>query len=178
MYMTQSKIIYTGNPVRSDFGGRNREEDRKALGTSGDELVGAAGRMIGGKGDSLKKLIKSKKGKTVVSHTADMSSLGTGEFELNVTMTDTLFAFGTSSALNANMIKHGKGKINFTGAVYTLRPAALAIASQLAPEAGMLAPMVQGIGAVHVTNTINDGVRTLHVLLANPEAEESEDEEE
>lgn len=156
----------------------NAVKDRKALGTSGDELVGAAGRMIGGKGDSLKKLIKSKKGKTVVSHTADMSSLRAGEFELNVTMTDTLFAFGNSAALNANMIKHGKGKINFSGAVYTLRPAALAIASQLAPEAGMLAPMVQGIGAVHVTNTINNGVRTLHVLLANPEAEESEDEEE
>ena len=67
---------------------------------------------------------------------------------------------------------------SFTGAVYTLRPAALAIASQLAPEAGMIAPMVEGVGAVHVTNTIKDGVRTLHMLLANPAAEESDDEEE
>ncbi len=35
----KSKVIYSGNPVRSDFSGRSREEDRKALGIPQDDFV-------------------------------------------------------------------------------------------------------------------------------------------
>lgn len=34
-----SNIVYSGNPVRSDFSGRSREEDRKALGIPEGDLV-------------------------------------------------------------------------------------------------------------------------------------------
>ena len=72
------------------------------------------------------------------------------------------------------MIKYGVGKINFTGAVYTIRPAALSIATNAAPEATLLSRFVQGIGALHITNTIKDDERTLHLLLAVPGEEEEE----
>ncbi len=154
----------------------NSVKDRDALGKAGDDLVTAVGRMIGNKADTLRKKVKTKKGKTLVSHTADMSDIIPGA-ELNATISekDKTFAFGNSAALNGQMIKYGNGKINFAGAVYTIRPAALSIATNAAPEAAMIAPMLQGIGAVHVTNTIKDDVRTLHILLANP-GEDAEEE--
>ena len=154
----------------------NSIKDRVALGKAGDELVTVVGRMINNKADTLRKKVKSKKGKTLVSHTADMSDFIPG-MELNSTISekDLTFAFGNSAALNGQMIKYGNGKINFSGAVYTIRPAALSIATNAAPEAALIAPMLQGIGAVHVTNTIKDDVRTLHILLANP-GEEAEEE--
>ena len=154
----------------------NSIKDRVALGKAGDELVTVVGRMINNKADTLRKKVKTKKGKTLVSHTADMSELIPGA-ELNATISekDLTFAFGNSAALNGQMIKYGNGKINFSGAVYTIRPAALAIATSAAPEAAMIAPMLEGIGAVHVTNTIKDDVRSLHILLANP-GEEAEEE--
>lgn len=155
----------------------NAVKDRKALGAAGDELVTATGRMLGGKADSLKKLVKTKKDKTSVSYTADMASLGI-PCEFNVTMTQTLFAFGNSAALNKQMIKHGNGKINFSGAVYTLRPGALAVASEAAPELSMLGAFTQGIDAVHATDTISDGVRTIHILLALPTEDASSDDAE
>ena len=151
-------------------------KDRAALGKAGDELVTCVGRMLGGKADFLRKKVKSKTGKSVASHTADMSDLSPG-MELNATISskNNTFAFGNSAALNAQMIKYGTGKINFTGAVYTIRPAALSIATSAAPEATILTPVLEGIGAVHVTNTIKDDERTIHVLLAVPGGEDEEE---
>lgn len=154
----------------------NAVKDRAALGKAGDELVTCVGRMLGGKADFLRKKVKSKTGKSVASHTADMSDLSPG-MELNATISskNNTFAFGNSAALNAQMIKYGTGKINFTGAVYTIRPAALSIATSAAPEATILTPVLEGIGAVHVTNTIKDDERTIHVLLAVPGGEDEEE---
>lgn len=36
---SSDKIVYSGNPVRSDFSGRSREEDRKTLGIPQDDFV-------------------------------------------------------------------------------------------------------------------------------------------
>ena len=151
----------------------NSIKDRAALGKAGDELVTCVGRMLGGKADSLRKKVKSKTGKTAASHTADMSDLLPG-MELNSTISekDKTFAFGNSAALNAQMVKYGNGKINFTGAVYTVRPAALGVAAQASPDATMLTPFLEGVGAVHATNTIKDDERTLHILLAVPGQDE------
>lgn len=153
----------------------NSIKDRAALGKAGDDIVTCLGRMTGGKADSLRKKVKSKTGKSVASHTADMSELIPG-LTLNTTISEKnkTFAFGNSPALNAQMIKYGVGKINFTGAVYTIRPAALSIATNAAPEATLLSRFVQGIGALHITNTIKDDERTLHLLLAVPGEEEEE----
>lgn len=38
-FADQSKVIYSGNPVRSEFSGRNRAEDRKTLGIPEDDFV-------------------------------------------------------------------------------------------------------------------------------------------
>lgn len=154
----------------------NSIKDREALGKAGDDLVTCVGRMLGGKADSLRKKVKSKVGKTAASHTADMGDLIPG-FELNSTISEKTktFAFGNSAALNAQMIKFGTGKINFTGAVYTIRPAALTIATKTAPEAAIINPFLEGVGAVHATNTIKDDVRTIHVLLAAPGADGEEE---
>ena len=38
-FPNKSKVMYTGNPVRSEFSGRSREEDRKALGIPRDDFV-------------------------------------------------------------------------------------------------------------------------------------------
>lgn len=154
----------------------NSVKDRAALGKAGDELVTVVGRMINDKADTLRKKVKTKKSKTLVSHTADMSDL-IPNMELNTTISekDSTFAFGNSAALNGQMIKYGNGKINFTGAVYTIRPAALSMVVGSAPEAAMLTPMLEGIGAVHATNTIKDDVRTLHILLAAPGADAEEE---
>lgn len=154
----------------------NSVKDRAALGKAGDELVTCVGRMLGGKADSLRKKVKSKTGKSVVSHTADMSDFKPG-LELNSTISskNNTFAFGNSAALNAQMIKYGVGKINFTGAVYTIRPAALSIATSAAPGASIVSSALQEVSAVHVSNTIKNDERTLHILLAVPG--ESDDEE-
>lgn len=155
----------------------NSVKDRAALGKAGDEIVTGMGRMLGGKADFLRKKVKSKKSKTAVTHTADMSDLMGAGSELNVTISekDKTFAFGNSSALNGQVIKNGVGKINFTGAVYTVRPAAIAVAAETAPEAAMLSAFTGGVEAIHATNTIKDDVRTLHVLLAVPGEEDEEE---
>lgn len=152
----------------------NSVKDRAALGKAGDDIVTAAGRMIGGKADALRKKLKTKKGKDSVSNTVDMSDLMGPGSELNATISEKnkLFAFGNSSALNAQMIKFGVGKINFCGAVYTVRPAALAMAESAAPQATILTAFTAGVEAVHATNTIKNDVRTLHILLAAPGQEE------
>ena len=38
-FKRQDNIVYSGNPVRSDFAGRDKAEDRKALGIPEDDLV-------------------------------------------------------------------------------------------------------------------------------------------
>ena len=38
-FADKDKVIYSGNPVRSEFSGRSREEDRKALGIPQDDYV-------------------------------------------------------------------------------------------------------------------------------------------
>lgn len=38
-FRDKSKVIYSGNPVRSDFSGRNRTEDRRKLGIPEDDFV-------------------------------------------------------------------------------------------------------------------------------------------
>lgn len=38
-FKKQDNIVYSGNPVRADFAGRDGETDRKALGIKGDDLV-------------------------------------------------------------------------------------------------------------------------------------------
>lgn len=147
----------------------NSIKDRAALGKAGEGIVSALSRMIDGKANTFSKKLKVKAGKNVASYTGDMSDFAP-DVELNATFSDKAktFAFGNSAALNAQMIKFGTGKINFTGAVYTIRPAALTIATKAAPEAAMINPFLEGVGAVHATNTIKDDVRTIHVLLSAP----------
>lgn len=155
----------------------NSVQDRAALGKAGDELVVALSRMVDGKKDTISKKVKTKKSKTGVSHTADLSALLPGLSQVNVSISDknASFTIGNSAAFNAQMIKHGVGKINFTGAVYTVRPGALSVAAAAAPEASLLTGMLQGAPAVHATNTIADDVRTLHILLAAPGKEDVEE---
>ncbi|MBE6417912.1 MAG: hypothetical protein E7033_05545 [Akkermansiaceae bacterium] len=163
-----------GNVAISYF---NSVTDRAALGKAGDELVVAMGRMVDGKKDTISKTVKTKKTKTGVSHTANLSALIPMLDQVNVTISDkaSTFALGNSAAFNAQMIKHGVGKINFTGAVYTVRPGAVAVAAAAAPEAAMLTGVLQGAPAVHATNTIADDVRTLHILITAPGADDVEE---
>ena len=72
------KIIYSGNPVRSDFSGRSREEDRKALGIPQDDFVimvfgGSLGAETTNEvGESVAREYADKPGYTVIWGTGSM----------------------------------------------------------------------------------------------------------
>jgi UDP-N-acetylglucosamine--N-acetylmuramyl-(pentapeptide) pyrophosphoryl-undecaprenol N-acetylglucosamine transferase len=77
-FADQSKIIYSGNPVRSDFGGRSREEDRRALGIpENDFVIMVFGGSLGSEttntvGEEIAREYAGKEGYTVIWGTGSM----------------------------------------------------------------------------------------------------------
>ena len=77
-FADQSKIIYSGNPVRSDFRGRNRQDDRRTLGIPEDDLVimvfgGSRGsETTNTVGEEIAREYAGRKGYTVIWGTGSM----------------------------------------------------------------------------------------------------------
>lgn len=74
----ESKVIYSGNPVRSDFSGRSRKEDRQALGIPQDDFVimvfgGSLGSVTTNEiGEAVAREYAGREGYTVVWGTGRM----------------------------------------------------------------------------------------------------------
>ena len=143
--------------------------DIKGLTKSAERLATSAGTLFG---VNMKRLYKVHKGKraTSISFTLPKElSLG----KPNILMTTDRIAIGTKAALNNLVLKTARGKDSFTGAVYSIRPAALApMAGAVAaadPAAGMVAGMagavLGAVGDIHAVDTIRDGVRDIHILV-------------
>ena len=94
-------------------------------------------------------------------------------------MTNDRITIGSVAALNNLVLKSATGKTPFTGAVYSIRPSALAplagAAAAVDPSAAMFAGMagavLSGIGDIHAVDTIRDGVRDTHILMREPSGE-------
>jgi UDP-N-acetylglucosamine--N-acetylmuramyl-(pentapeptide) pyrophosphoryl-undecaprenol N-acetylglucosamine transferase len=77
-FYDKNKIIYSGNPVRSEFSGRNRAEDRKILGIPADDLVilvfgGSLGsETTNSVGEAIARAYAGKQGYTVIWGTGSM----------------------------------------------------------------------------------------------------------
>lgn len=77
-FADQSKVIYSGNPVRSEFYGRNKAEDRKALGIPEDDFVimvfgGSLGsEMTNTVGEEIAREYAGRDGYTVIWGTGSM----------------------------------------------------------------------------------------------------------
>lgn len=143
--------------------------DIKGLTKSAERLATSAGTLFG---VNMKRLYKVHKGKraTSISFTLPKElSLG----KPHILMTTDRIAIGTKAALNNLVLKTARGKDSFTGAVYSIRPAALApMAGAVAaadPAAGMVAGMagavLGAVGDIHAVDTIRDGVRDIHILV-------------
>ena len=143
--------------------------DIKGLTKSAERLAASAGTLFG---VNMKRMYKVHKGKraTSISFTLPKElSLG----KPNILMTTDRIAIGTKAALNNLVLKTARGKDSFTGAVYSIRPAALApMAGAVAaadPTAGMVAgmagAMLTAVGDIHAVDTIRDGVRDIHILV-------------
>ena len=71
-FKRQDNVVYSGNPVRSDFAGRDRKEDRKALGIPENDLVimvfgGSLGSETTNRiGEALAREYAGKEGYTVI----------------------------------------------------------------------------------------------------------------
>ena len=71
-FKNQDNIVYSGNPVRSDFAGRDRAEDRKALGIpDGDLVIIVFGGSLGSEttnmvGETIAREYAGKEGYTVI----------------------------------------------------------------------------------------------------------------
>ena len=77
-FTDQSKVMYSGNPVRSDFTGRSRAEDRRTLGIPEDDLVimvfgGSLGsETTNSVGEAVARKYAGKEGCTVLWGTGSM----------------------------------------------------------------------------------------------------------
>ncbi len=143
--------------------------DTKALTRAGERMASTVAVLLGVK---TKGLYKARKGKRATSININLPQ----EFAVgkpNVLVTSNSIAIGSLPALNNLVLKHARGNMSFTGSVYSIRPAALAsivgAAAAANPAAGMMVGMagvvLGSIGDVHAVDTIQNGVRDIHILI-------------
>lgn len=150
-------------------------KDIKALTKAAERLGSSAAALFGVK---TKKLYKVTKGSRATSISISLPETF-GAFKSNVLMTPDRIAIGTVPALNNLVLKNATGKTPFTGAVYSIRPAAVASLAGAAASAdptavmvaGMAGAVLSGIGDIHAVDTIRDGVRDTHILMKKPTGE-------
>lgn len=143
--------------------------DIKELTRSAERLANSAGSLFGVKMKSLYKVKKGKKATSISFTLPQELPLG----KPNILMTTNRIAIGSMAALNNLVLKNAHDKVPFTGAVYSIRLAALApmagAAAAVDPAAGMVAGMVGAVlgsmGDIHAADTIRDGVRDIHILV-------------
>ncbi len=155
----------------------NTVTNSKTLASGGGMLSSSIGPIIGGDRNTLRQYYKVKSGKTttVVNFTPP-AEWGLGSVKPNIISTGKKIAIGTSAALNQLVLKNSTGKVPFTGAVYTVRPASLAaplsMAATVDPSGGMavgLAGAALGaMGEIHAVDTIANGVRSINVMVKAP----------
>lgn len=150
-------------------------KDIKALTKAAERLSSSAGALFGVK---MKKYYKVSKGSRATSISISLPE-DYGALKSNVLMTNDRITIGSVAALNNLVLKSATGKTPFTGAVYSIRPSALAplagAAAAVDPSAAMFAGMagavLSGIGDIHAVDTIRDGVRDTHILMREPSGE-------
>lgn len=143
--------------------------DIKGLTKSAERLATSAGTLFG---VNMKRMYKVHKGKKATSITFNLpQELPLGK--PNILMTGDRITIGSTAALNNLVLKSASGKVPFTGAVYSIRPAALApmagAAAAVDPAAGMAAGLAGAVlgamGDIHAVDTIRDGLRDIHILV-------------
>lgn len=150
-------------------------KDINALTKAAERLSSSAGALFGVK---MKKYYKVSKGSRATSISISLPE-DYGALKSNVLMTNDRITIGSVAALNNLVLKSATGKTPFTGAVYSIRPSALAplagAAAAVDPSAAMFAGMagavLSGIGDIHAVDTIRDGVRDTHILMRAPGGE-------